>query len=633
MRSTPRPNPRAPTSADFDALISLFNTRRYAELESNVTLLLKKYPDASFAWQLLGGSLQMQGKNSLTAFQKAAELSPQDPTAHFNLGVALKSSGQAELAANSYRQAVALKPDYVEAYNNLGGTLKDLGQLDSAITCYLHAIRIQPHVALTHNNLGTIFKDIGDINAAIASYRKALDIQPNYAEAYSNIGNAQKQLGDYDSALKSYRKALEIKPDYAEVYSNIGSLFKETEQSDESSKSYLKALEISPVCDSAMLGLADLCAIDGKMQESEAWVKKILSVNPNNFEARFLLARTKKSRTEDENLAALLSIAISAKRGEIQIAHQSLISLNFSLGKCLDDLGEYDRAFAYFLEGCKLKRATFKYDHVQMSKHVDAVINTFSSTTLQRLRGSSNTSNVPIFVLGMPRSGTTLTEQIIASHPNVYGAGELPNLQRIIQREVAGVKNFPDNIIPLDHSTLIKWANDYVAELCQRAPNARHITDKMPSNFWGIGLIHVMLPNAKIILVNRNPVDTCLSCFTKLFSGSLEYSYDLTELGQYYVGYARLMDHWRAVLPAGTILEVQYEDVVENQEAQARRIINFCDLSWDNACIDFYKNQRSVGTASLAQVRQPIYRSSIERWRSYEKHLTPLLDALGDLVS
>jgi hypothetical protein len=251
------------------------------------------------------------------------------------------------------------------------------------------------------------------------------------------------------------------------------------------------------------------------------------------------------------------------------------------------------------------------------------------------LRGGGDPSRVPIFVLGMPRSGTTLTEQIIASHPEVYGAGELHDLLKVAHRNITGTTApivFPDNLRSLDQPTLAAWGAEYVAGLQQRAPDARRITNKMPANFFAVGLVHLMLPNAKIIHVNRNPVDTCLSCFTRLFNHKQEHTYDLAELGQYYVHYARLMEHWRKVLPAGAFLDVNYEDIVADQESQARRLIEYCGLEWNDACLDFHNTKRSIRTASLTQVRQPIYTTSVERWRHYEKFLEPLLDALGDLA-
>jgi hypothetical protein len=278
-----------------------------------------------------------------------------------------------------------------------------------------------------------------------------------------------------------------------------------------------------------------------------------------------------------------------------------------------------------------LKRATFEYDANAVTRHFDAIRRTFDRNTLERLRGAGDASTVPIFVLGMPRSGTTLTEQILASHPDVHGAGELPDLLAIAQRPVNGA-GYPGNILALDRAQLTVWGADYVAGLRRHAPGAKHITDKMPANFFAVGLIHLMLPHAKIIHVNRNPVDTCLSCFTRLFNRKQNQTYDLAELGRYYVDYVRLMNHWRALLPAGAFLDVRYEDIVADPETQARRLLDHCGLEWNAACLDFHKHRRSIRTASVTQVRQPIYKTSVERWRHYEKYLGPLLDALGDLV-
>jgi hypothetical protein len=247
------------------------------------------------------------------------------------------------------------------------------------------------------------------------------------------------------------------------------------------------------------------------------------------------------------------------------------------------------------------------------------------------------TSPRPIFILGMPRSGTTLTEQILASHPDVHGAGELHDLLTIVQRPTAQAAaaasmpapGFPDNLMHATAQTLSLWGAEYRGRLRQRAPDARCITDKMPANFFALGLISAMLPEARIVHVRRNPLDTCLSNFMHLFNAGQEHTYDLAELGSYYADYARLMEHWRTVLPAGSFLEVQYEDIVADLEGQARRLIDYCGLAWDDACLDFHRNTRDVRTASLMQVRQPLYRGSVERWRRYEEFLAPLRAALA----
>ena len=373
--------------------------------------------------------------------------------------------------------------------------------------------------------------------------------------------------------------------------------------------------------------------VAGDMAEAERLFKRALEIQPDNFDARFALVEVKKVVAEDENFAVLVSQAALVRSGKLPMLHQKKISLHFALGKCFDDIKNYERAFMHFNEGCKLKRATIAYDPQQTTEYFADIMRIMDRPTIQRLCGGSDPSAVPIFVLGMPRSGTTLTEQIIASHPDVHGAGELPYMLAILQRDVNGEGAvYPYTIPKLQQADLAKWAEDYISALHRLAPDAQRITDKMPKNFIAIGLIHAMLPNAKIIHVNRSPVDTCLSCYTQQFTKQQEHTYDLAELGRYYSDYARLMEHWRKVLPAGAFLDVQYEDIVADLNKQARHIIAFCGLEWNDSCIDFYKNKRSIHTASVTQVRQPIYTSAVERWRNYEKFLDPLLDALGDLA-
>ncbi|GAB1233907.1 tetratricopeptide repeat-containing sulfotransferase family protein [Ferrigenium sp. UT5] len=598
--------------------------------------------------------------------ERAVVLDASLPAAHSNLGIAYFDKKDYERAAACQCRALALDANFAPALNNMGSICRARKDKSAALDWYRKAIAAHPDYLESLSNLGAVLTEEEFADEAIAPLEQALQINPNYAEALCNLGMARNALEQHDAALPLLQRALQLRPNYAEAFVGLAQVFHEKEnleeaercaqravdlapekaemcselagiytelaRSDEAKKMFQRALEIDAENNTALLGLGHLEMEGGDMEQAEALFRQALALKADNLPARFHLAQVKKVKAGDENLAALEVLERLARESDKPLPPKKAISLHFALGKCYDDSKQYDKAFPHFLEGCRLKRATYRYDADEVARHFDATMRVFNQQTLERLRGAGDPSTVPIFVLGMPRSGTTLTEQIIASHPEVHGAGELPDLLAIAQRPLNGA-GYPDNIRSIERTQLAAWGADYVASLRQRAPAARHITDKMPANFFAVGLIHLMLPNAKIIHVNRNPVDTCLSCFTRLFNRKQEQTYDLAELGRYYVDYARLMEHWRKVLPAGSFLDVQYEEIVANQEAQARRMIEYCGLEWNDACLDFHKHKRSIRTASVTQVRQPIYSSSVERWRCYEKHLGPLLEALGIAAS
>jgi hypothetical protein len=343
----------------------------------------------------------------------------------------------------------------------------------------------------------------------------------------------------------------------------------------------------------------------------------------------YSLVQLRKITPDDRSMQALVSIAPQVH----QLSFPQQEYLHFALGKCYDDIGEYSKAFEHFEKGCKLKRSTLTYSTEDQIQQINRIIKCFTNEKIDALRQSANHLAVPIFILGMPRSGTTLIEQIIASHPNVHGAGELIHLSQITSRKIntpQGLFTYPENINHLKPEGLHAIADEYLACLQAYAPGASHITDKMPGNFVLIGLIHSLFPNAKIIHVERNPIDTCLSCYTKRFSHGQAFSFDLKELGFYYASYQHLMSHWRKVLPANSWLDICYEDVVMNLETEAKRLIAYCDLEWNSDCLTFYRTKRHVRTASYTQIRNPIYTSSVDRWRRFENELKPLIQALNE---
>ena len=357
-----------------------------------------------------------------------------------------------------------------------------------------------------------------------------------------------------------------------------------------------------------------------------------IQLNPDLAVAYVNLIDCKTFTPGDPHLSAMEALA--AKGEELSKAER--MQLDFALGKAYADVKDYRRSFGHLLAANAAKRSTVSYDERAVAALFDRIETVFTDKLIAAKTGGGDLSPVPIFILGMARSGTTLIEQIIASHPMAHGAGELGTLHEIVWTlpgTDGGNIKYPEYLPSLDASTLHQIGARYVSSLVKLAPSKERITDKMPSNYIFAGLIHLALPNAKIIHSKRDPVDTCISCFSKLFTGEQNHAYDLGELGRYYKCYERLMAHWRRILPAGRMLEVQYEDVVADLETQARRIITYCGLPWDDRCLSFHEAQRPVRTASAAQVRQPIYKSAVGRARVYGDQLEPLLRALDIAMS
>jgi Sulfotransferase family len=311
---------------------------------------------------------------------------------------------------------------------------------------------------------------------------------------------------------------------------------------------------------------------------------------------------------------------------------QERTELMFTLGKVRDDLGRYDAAFAAYAEGNRLKAGTLRFNEARTAQQAADIAKHFTAEVFERCRGAGNPDPTPVFIVGMPRSGTSLTEQILSSHSRVHGAGELKDFHRIVG-EMAGLGTgapFPQFVSTVSPAALTTVGDRYLESIHKLAPTALRITDKMPGNFNYLGLIALALPNAKVIHMIRDPMDSCLSCYTHLFSDTMEFAYDLGTLGRYYIQYTKLMSHWRAVLPEGFILDMRYADLVGDVEAQTRRMLDHIGLSWEDACLSFYENDRPVRTASLAQVRRPIYKSSVAGWKRFEKQLEPLLNIVKD---
>jgi tetratricopeptide (TPR) repeat protein len=599
---------------------------RLDQAVASYTKALQIKPDFVQAHNNLGIALNDLGRHeeAIASYTEALQIKPDFAGAHNNLGSALKALGKHEKAIASYTEALQIKPDYAEAHYNLGIALNDLGKHEQAITSYTKALQIKPDYAEVQNNLGIALSDLQKHEEAIASYTKALQIKPDYAEAHNNLGNTLNNLGKHEQAIASLTKALQIKPDYAEAHNNLGNVLKELGKHEEAIASYSKALQLKPDYAKAHNNLGNVLKVVGKHEEAIASLTKALQIKPDYAEAQRVLGTIKTYKTNDPQIARMLDLVADPSISENEKMH-----LGFALGKAFDDIGDAERAFRYFLEGNHLRKKELGYNIDSDKRLFSLIKSTFATDklpTLEEIQPVTGYKKQPIFIVGMPRSGTTLVEQILASHSQIYGAGELIFLNKIVKPVLRNIKKPHFNKLTIN--TIISVLNSYLAKLDNLGDGEPRITDKMPLNFRWIGFILTAMPEAKVINLQRDPVATCWSVFKQGFSSKGNgYAYDLVDVAEYYKLYIDLMDFWRGRFP-NQFYDLDYESLTENQEEETRKLIKYCALDWEDQCLEFHKTKRAVNTASSFQVRQAMYKGSSEAWRKYEAHIQPMLQAL-----
>ncbi|HEX4144964.1 MAG TPA: sulfotransferase [Pirellulales bacterium] len=535
-------------------------------------------------------------------------------------------AGRWEEAARAYRAILTRRPGIARVHEELGGMLGQQGKLDEAAAELEQALTLDPRLFAAHNQLGCIFQAQGKFERAVACFERAIALRPDYVEAHVNLGNMLLGQRKLDEAIARFEHALTLRPNFAETHNNLGAALRTQGRLDEAAARFEQALALKPDYAEAHNNLANVLWQQGKFDQAAACYERALAIKPDYAEAHYDRADLKTFRAGDPELAALQSLATAG-----HLPPGKMLYIHFALGKALEDVGDHPRAFEHWLEGNALKRREIAYDEAAWQRAFRAITDAFDASLLERLAAAGDPSPTPIFVLGMPRSGSTLVEQILASHPLVHSAGEARNLDRVVRSVTNSAGRpfpFPAWVSSLDADSSRRLGQAYLASLPKLPDGKTRITDKVPGNFLYVGLIRLILPHARIIHTVRDPVDTCVSCFSKLIA-DLPFSYDLGELGRYFRWYYELMAHWRAILPAGAMLDVAYEDVVDNLEQQARRLIDFCGLPWDDRCLSFHETRRPIATASNVQVRRPIYRGSLARWRRYEAWLGPLLTELA----
>jgi tetratricopeptide (TPR) repeat protein len=583
------PEAARPAAADhgreLTALVTMLHAGALDAVEQRCRGLLEARPLDGMLWKILSVALLRQGRNALPSLARAVELLPRDAETHLNLGIALAAMGKRAEAVTSYRESLALNPAGIEALNNLGNVLRELGERREALTLYSQAVQLDATRPDSLCNLATVLFELRRIGDAEDTFRRAVALQPRYTPAQLGLAAVLRVQGRTAEAEACCEAALAAEPRSAGATSLLAELRADRGQFAEAQTLFQQAIALDREFPTAYCGIAQHRRMT---REDTAWLAGVGA----------LLAKP------------------------LPLGHQ--VSLRYALGKYFDDTGQYDAAFDNYRQANELsKRFGTSYDGSKLSQRIDAIIASFDAPFLAQRHAGASESELPVFIVGMPRSGTSLTEQILASHPQVFGAGEVrfwDDAYTALARETAGAGVGAGGVV----AHLPGLARDYLARLTAVAGGRARVIDKMPANFLYLGLIHATFPRARILHMQRHPLDTCLSIYFQNFFNMGPYANDFGNLAHYYEQYLRVMAHWRAVLPASALLEIPYEGLLEDQEGWTRRMLDFIGVPWDPKCLNFHETERVVITASRWQVRQRLNPSSAGRWRNYARHLKPL---------
>ena len=543
---------------------------------------------------------------------------PQEPSAEqIQSLIKQYSRGQYSQALNKASQLLQHFPKSIDLYNIVGAINKKLGKLEEAIQACEKALSIEPEYAEGYNNMGIILKNQGDLEKATQAYKKAISLKPNFAEAYGNMGAILQEQGKLEKAAQAYKKAISLKPNFAEAYCNMGAILQEQGDLEKAAQAYKKAISIKPDYAEPYNNIGIILKNQGELNKAIEAYNKAISIKPDYAEAHRNLSNSKKYKVGD---CHFISIEELYKRNDL--SEDTRCNLSFALAKIYEDLGELDKAFSHLYKGNSLRKKLLGYSIDQDKKLFEtlkeAQPNLLKNTIKIKERLVKPT---PIFILGMPRSGTTLVEQIISRHSEVTGAGELSFVD-YYGGKLAMNSNTKTTL------TVYEFRKKYLSELSELSNGKHFVTDKMPQNFLYIPLIVSALPEAKIIHVDRDPAATCWSNFKQYFAkGVLGYCYDLRDIVTYYKLYKDLMNFWQSEY-SDRIYNLNYENLTTDQENQTKKLIEHLDLSWEEACLSPHKNKRTVKTASQQQVRQQIYQGSSKAWRKYEPFLNGAFDSL-----
>ena len=564
-------------------------------------------PDNPDALHLLGILALREGRGDRAAqlIGKAVTILPEFAEAHSNLGNANRLVGRVAQASANYRRAIALRPDFAPAYSNLGQLLCEQGDFVAALANCRRAVELAPHLVEAQNHLGHALRGLGRLEEAAAALRRAVLLDPNGPARHTNLGNVLTDLKRFGEAAACYRRAIDLDPGVVAAHYGLAACLRFCNDLEGALVSYRNVLALCPDQPAVWNDLGRALRIAGRFEEAVGAFRQALAINPDFADAYRNLAACRQLPAGGGEIARVSELC---ERTDLPSEERAAAGL--AMGKAFDDADRFDEAFAAYDRANRiyhdwLAKTSQPFDAEALHRQIDETISAFTPAFFASVANSGSSSELPVFIVGMPRSGTSLVEQIAATHSQVFGAGELEHIGALA-------------------------AEDHLARLAALGGNTRRVIDKLPDNIFELGVIAMLFPAARVIFCRRDPRDICLSCYFQKFTGAqLPFSYDLADCAKRYLETERMMAHWRQVLPL-RMHELEYEALVADLEGESRRLIAFLGLGWEPACLEFHRTRRAVATASSWQVRQPLYDRSVGRWCNYQAYLAPLLDGLRD---
>ena len=590
--------------------------------------VVRQRPEYAAGWFMLGRTRGQQGRygEAERCYREAIRLDAAFAEARVDLGNILRAQGKTPEAVSAYREAAKCVTTNAGGCYQVGCALQDLGQFDDAADCFRNALRLNPDLAAAYVRLALVLQSKSDYSDAIANCEQALRIRPDLAEAHHVLAVSLVALARWDDAVSSFERALYVRADYVDALLGLASVTLTLGKPDQARASCDKALAVDPTNSDAIALAAYIAKRTGETEKAYRLLYPLVERGVLRANVAVTLATISKDVGRQSEAIALMEKTLGS---DPALSDAARINLHFNLGMLYDHTQQYERAFFHYQQGNTLKPLTF--DRANFTRIVEGIVSIHTSEFMARMPRARVRSDRPVFIVGMVRSGTSLIEQILASHPDVDGAGELPDIT-LIARDLPGIagssESYPECMPGLTQEIVDDLAQRYLDRLSRFSPSAKRVTDKLPGNFMYLGLIELLFPGARVIHCKRNPVDTCLSAYFQDFSNNHPYANDLVNLGVFYRGYLNIMAHWRNVIRL-PLLEINYEDLIAEQEKITRSLVDFCGLDWDDRCLRFNESKRFIDTASYDQVNRPLYKQSVARWKHYERHLAPLLAELN----